>query len=148
MFSVVGSESNDIAAKQSETRLKFCGQAFGISSGVGSCRTDWSCLSLKPLVTRPMISIAVGTPVPFVPSAQKRASLSSYTSPSLAIETSAPIPNCLTELVDHKLEETDEQTNVVRPVQKQLRKCQEHPCPDRCKNAHYKIDLTKTVGSS
>ena len=95
-----------------------------------------------------MISIAVGTPVPFVPSAQKRASLSLYTSLSLAIETGAPIPNCLTELVDYKLEETDEQTNVVRPVQKQLRKCQEYPCPDRCKNAHYKIDLTKTVGSS
>ena len=75
-----GRELKATAAKHSENRLKFCGHAFGISSGESTWCTARNWELPNPSVTMDMILAGEGKTVPFVPSAQRRAREPSNTS--------------------------------------------------------------------
>ena len=56
----MGRESNDIAAKHSENKLKFGGQDGGISLTVATFFTARNCRAEKPRVTLAIISSGRG----------------------------------------------------------------------------------------
>lgn len=82
------------AAKHSENRLKFCGQANGMSSGVSTLFTAERCAGESPSITKFITSDGDGCEDDdkFVPSAQMSASEGSKTSLKAGMGAGVPSP--------------------------------------------------------
>lgn len=146
-----GNDSNDIAAKHCEKRLKLGGHDEGISSAESTFLTARNCAAENPLVICDMISVGEGKAEPFVLSAQMRASVPSNSWLRSKMGMDVPRPYCWTRLLSPSTcatcERHTKRTHIVWFVKKDLCDCQEDTVRNGEHEASQYVQLANKIQS-